>query len=160
MKQVPPAILTSAISTTPTNSLRSEWLKNLGLGRFVAIDLETTGLTPANDSIIEVGAVRFQDGVVAETYQTFLDPERPLPHFITSLTGIRDEDVLGAPSFDEIRSDLLDFIDESPLVGQNTSFDLGFLTAHGGSDFRFPGRMILDTAELARIFWAELRDFL
>jgi ATP-dependent DNA helicase DinG len=159
MKQAPPATLESVISKTPANSERAARLKALGLQKFVAIDLETTGLTPANEAIIEVGAVKFLDGEVADIYQTFIDPERPLPRFITSLTGIRDEDLLGAPSFEEISNDLLEFIGDSPLVGQNTSFDLGFLTAHGGTDYRFPGRMILDTAELARIFWAELPRF-
>lgn len=160
MKQAQHATSTFVTSATPTREhSQSDWLTPLGLSRFVAIDLETTGLMPSNDEIIEIGAVLFENGLVKDIYQSFINPGRPLPYIITSLTGITDRDLVGAPKFDEVSDELLAFIGELPIVGQNTSFDLGFLVASGGVDFRFPGKTVLDTAELARIFWAELPRF-
>ncbi|MCZ2099831.1 MAG: 3'-5' exonuclease [Anaerolineae bacterium] len=66
-------------------------------GELVAIDLETTGLDSTRDEIIEIGAVRFVDGAVVDEFQTLIDPGRPLPHADPSLTGIRNEDLVGAP---------------------------------------------------------------
>ncbi|MBL0060378.1 MAG: DEAD/DEAH box helicase [bacterium] len=160
MKQAQHVTSTFATSTTPTREIdQTDWLAPLGLSRFVAIDLETTGLTPANDEIIEIGAVLFEHGVLTDVYQAFVNPGRPLPYIITSLTGITDRDLTGAPKFSDVSDALLEFIGDLPIVGQNTSFDLGFLVAGGGVSYRFPGKTVLDTAELARIFWAELPRF-
>lgn len=160
MKPVPQEISTFVTSTTPTRKLEvPAWLPGLGLERFVAIDLETTGLTPATDEIIEIGAVLFEDGFPVRRYQSFVNPGRSLPPFIVSLTGITDRDVVQAPRFADVQDELLEFIGAAPLVGQNVNFDLGFLVASGGHAFRFPGKLILDTAELARIFWTEFPRF-
>jgi len=66
-------------------------------GEIVAIDLETTGLDPLNDAIVEIGLARFAEGKIIETFSTLIDPERELPAAITHLTGIRPEDLVGAP---------------------------------------------------------------
>jgi len=157
---VPHAISTSGTSTTPENSTPApEWLAGLGLERFVAIDLETTGITAASDEIIEVGAVLFEHGAPVDQFQSFLNPGKSLPPFIVQLTGITDRDLVGAPDFNDIHDELLKFIGDAPLVGQNINFDLSFLVASGGAAYRFPGKLILDTAETARIFWAEYPRF-
>ena len=82
--------------------LRSELLKHLGLSTFVVVDLETTGLNPDEDKIIEIGAIKFVDGVETETFETLVNPGMPIPDFITRLTGIKDEDVKDAPAIDEV----------------------------------------------------------
>jgi len=125
----------------------------------VAVDVETTGISPGDDVVIEIGAVLFEDGAVVDTFQSLLDPGRKLPPFITALTGITDDDLNGKPKFADARDELIEFIGDAPVVGQNVSFDIGFLVAEGGTEFRFPGRMVLDTAEIARIFWPELPRF-
>ena len=94
---------------------------------YVAIDLETTGLDPDRDAIIEVGAVRFDLAGASETFTTFVAPKRAIPFHIQRLTGISDEDVAGAPQFAEIGADLEAFIGADPVIGQNVSFDLDFL---------------------------------
>ena len=94
---------------------------------YVAIDLETTGLDPDRDAIIEVGAVRFGLDGACETFRTFVDPKRAIPYRIQRLTGITDGDVVGAPLFAEIAADLEAFVGADPVVGQNVSFDPGFL---------------------------------
>ena len=73
---------------------------------FVALDLETTGLNPERDAIIEIGAVRFRDGEPQERFHTLVDPGRPIPYEIQQLTGIGDADVAGKPRFGDIAGQL------------------------------------------------------
>ncbi len=93
----------------------------------VAVDLETTGLDAERDEIIEVGAVKFQGEEVLETFQTLVNPGRPLPPFVRSLTGITQQELDGAPYFSAIAPDLMAFLGTYPIVGQNVAFDLAFL---------------------------------
>ncbi len=99
------------------------------------------------DAIIEVGAVRFADGLPTETFTTLINPDRPIPYEITMLTGITDRDVLGKPRFEQIAAQLRRFVGASPVVGHNVSFDLGFLRAQQ----LFYENIGLDTWELATI---------
>ncbi len=94
---------------------------------YVAFDLETTGLRPDRDRITEIGAVRMQDGVELDRFQTFVDPGIPIPAEVTRLTGIRDSDVAGAPSEEEALRAFLEFAGDCVLCAHNADFDLGFL---------------------------------
>lgn len=94
---------------------------------YVALDLETTGLDPDRDAIMEIGAVRFDLDGASETFSTFVDPKRPIPYRIQRLTNIGDDDVAGAPQFANVAADLEAFIGDSAVVGQNIKFDLSFL---------------------------------
>jgi len=98
------------------------------LGDYVAIDLETTGLDSDTDEIIEIGAVRFKDGVASERFSQLINPQRPLPPFITELTGIRDDDLKDAATLFDVADDFIALVGESQLVGHNIAFDLGFLS--------------------------------
>lgn len=100
-------------------------------GELVAIDLETTGLDPLNDAIIEVGALRFRDGEVLDEFSTLIDPDRPIPHLITNITGIRTQDVAGAPRIASIIPRLREFIGDAPIIGHNVGFDIAFLNRQG-----------------------------
>ncbi|MBI4300069.1 MAG: DEAD/DEAH box helicase family protein, partial [Chloroflexi bacterium] len=115
------------------------------LQTFVAIDLETTGLQPAEDEIIEVAAVKFRGPEVLDTFHTLVDPGRPLPLFIQALTGITPTDLHGAPRFSSIASDIGSFIRGYPIVGQRVAFDLGFLAAKGIA----PSGPVYDAYDLA-----------
>ena len=84
---------------------------------WVALDLETTGLSSENDEIIEIGAVRFQGRAVLETHQTFVNPNRRLSDFIKGLTGIAQADVDHAPTFSAAAGELASFIGSAPIVG-------------------------------------------
>ena len=97
----------------------------------VALDLETTGLDSDRDTIIEVGAVKFQGDLVIDTFQSFVNPGRPIPEFIQRLTGITPSKVKRAPFFASISEELRDFLELYPVVGHNVNFDLGFLASHG-----------------------------
>ena len=145
-----------------------KWLSELGLREFVALDLETTGLDAAAHRIIEVGVVRFQDGVEVGVFEQLVNPGEPLPPFITELTGLTDDDLLNEPPFFAVANDLLEFIGTVPIIGQNVGFDLGFLTSEGRrldntkgrrNPFSFSKHEVLDTAQLCRIFWPEWPRF-
>ncbi|MGD9629134.1 MAG: PolC-type DNA polymerase III [Pyrinomonadaceae bacterium] len=94
---------------------------------FVVIDLETTGAKAPPCRITEVGAFRVENSAVTASFQTLVNPEMPIPQFITELTGISDEMVSTAPRFSDIADDLLRFIGDSVLVAHNSPFDLAFL---------------------------------
>lgn len=114
---------------------------------YVALDLETTGLNPERDAIIEVGAVKYRDGQPVEEFDTLVNPGRPIPYEITLITGIRNEDVIGKPSFERIAVALERFVGPAAIVGHNIGFDLGFLRAKG----LFVENQGLDTWELASV---------
>ncbi len=116
-------------------------------GVLVAIDLETTGLDSSNDQIIEIGAVKFQDQQILDTYTTLIDPGNPIPAKVTALTGIRQEDVAGAPTIQRVLPALSEFVGASPLIGHNIEFDLRFLNQQGV----FQDNPGLDTYELASV---------
>ncbi len=96
---------------------------------FVGFDIETTGLDSLHDKITEIGAVRVVNGHVTECFQTFVDPERPIPPEIIQLTGITDRDVFGAPIEGEAVRNFIRFVAGQPLVAHNGAFDVGFISA-------------------------------
>ena len=116
-------------------------------GELVAVDLETTGLDSTRDEIIEIGAVRIKDGVIIDEFSTLIDPGRSLPTLITSLTGLRDDDLLGAPKLPTVLPQLLAFVGNSPLLGHNVRFDAGFLHRQG----ILQNSLLVDTYELASV---------
>ena len=102
---------------------------------FVVFDLETTGAKSPPCRITEIGAYRVKGGEVLEEFQTLLNPEMPIPPFITGLTGISDEMVADAPFFTDVAHDFLNFIGDSVLVAHNSGFDMRFLNHEIGRVF-------------------------
>ena len=99
---------------------------------YVALDLETTGLDLESDEIIEVGAIRFGADGVLDSFQTLVNPGRPIAPPVVELTGITDEAVRSAPAIWAVAPALEEFLGESPLVGQNVlGFDTLFLRRAG-----------------------------
>ena len=97
----------------------------------VALDIETTGLDPQTDSIIEIGATRFSARRVEGEWSTLVNPGRRIPPFITQLTGISDQMVNEAPPIRAVLSDLSDFVGDAVVLGHNVGFDLAFLRKQG-----------------------------
>ena len=121
----------------------------------VALDLETTGLDAARDAIIEVGAVKFRGDLVLDTFQTFINPGRPIPEFVQRLTGISPGEVSRAPFFSSVSEDLRAFLEAHPVVGHNIAFDLAFLTSHGLS----LANPAYDTWDLASVLSPKVMDY-
>ena len=96
------------------------------VNEYIVLDLETTGLDPANDKIIEIGAVKIRDDSVIDEFSAFVNPGISIPDNISKLTGIVDSDVANAANLDEVQPGLVDFVDTLPIVGQFISFDMGF----------------------------------
>ena len=126
------------------------------LKSYVSLDLETTGLNPRLDRIIEIGALKVENGEVADTFCTFVNPGRRLEKRIIDLTGIEDKDVEDAPYIEEILMDLFQFLGELPLLGHSVLFDFSFLKK-AAVDLRFPfEKNAADTLKIARKYLAAL----
>ncbi len=113
----------------------------------VALDVETTGLDPRTDAIIEIGARRFNGHRVEDEWTTLINPGRHIPEFITALTGINDEMARQAPRLQEVLDDLAQFIGTSPILGHNIRFDLSFFSKYG----LFELNEHIDTYEIASV---------
>lgn len=129
-------------------------------GEAVVFDLETTGLSAQNCSIIEIGAVRVKGGQVLETFDSFVDPECDIPPEITKLTGITQEMVTGAPNERDALTSFFDFVggQDILLIAHNADFDTGFIRAAAerqGMPFANP---YLDTLALGRYLLPDLKN--
>ena len=96
---------------------------------FVVVDLETTGGSPNDGAITEIGAVKVRGGQVLGEFQTLVDPGREIPPYISELTGITSMMVAAAPRIDSVLPAFLEFARGTVLVAHNAPFDLGFLRA-------------------------------
>ncbi|HEY6736857.1 MAG TPA: exonuclease domain-containing protein [Candidatus Saccharimonadia bacterium] len=123
----------------------------------VFVDIETTGGSHFSSRVLEVAAVRVEQGRVVRSYQTLLYPEEPVPSFISGLTGITDDDVLGQPRFADIADELADILEGAVFVAHNVRFDYGFLRMEFGrlgADFAPP---LLCTVKLSRRLFPQYR---
>ena len=118
---------------------------------FVVIDVETTGLLPLDDRVVEVGAIRLVSGKEEGRFHSMVQPGRPMPEAARAKNQINDEMLKDAPTFDKIAQDLRKFMAGSVLVAQNAEFDVGFLNAEFGRAWMSKLAMpALDTILLAR----------
>lgn len=118
---------------------------------FVVFDIETTGFSPVNNRIIEIGAVRVSGGEIADRYSTFINPDVPIPFEIEKLTGIHDDMVMGAPMIETILPEFFDFCKDAVLVAHNANFDMGFIMENArrqGIEKKFT---YVDTVGIARV---------
>lgn len=119
---------------------------------FVVFDFETTGAKTPPCRVTEVGAYRVLNGEIVGEFHTLINPEMPIPLFITMLTGISDDMVRSAPKFEEVAAEFLEFIGDSVLVAHNAGFDLRFLDHEVGrvyEDYRVANPSLC-TVQLSR----------
>lgn len=95
--------------------------------KYIVLDLETTGLSPEYDSIIEIGALKVQNSEITETYQQLINPGFAISEFIQNLTGITNEMLVSQPSISEVLPDVEGFVENNIIVGHNVNFDINFL---------------------------------
>ncbi|MBU0475882.1 MAG: GIY-YIG nuclease family protein [Bacteroidetes bacterium] len=126
---------------------------------FAVLDFETTGTSGRHNRAIEIGIVRVKNGEILETFQSFINPGTHVPYYITSLTGITNDDVHDAPFFEDLTSQIIDFIGDSILVAHNMPFDYSFLqNEFMRADVLLPKNETLCTLKLARKLYPELKS--
>lgn len=114
---------------------------------FVFLDIETTGIDPSRDHIIEIACVKWKDFKILERFESLVNPRMPIPQEIVILTGITDSLIHTAPLFSEIKEKIIQFVGSLPVIGHNIPFDTSFLKSH---HFEIQNPEI-DTLSLARI---------
>lgn len=125
---------------------------------YCILDFETTGLSPMNDRVIEIGVVKIAQGKMVDQFESFINPRRLLPPIITSLTGITNQMVRTAPFAEEIFPKLKTFVGNDPIVAHNASFDSGFFVSEMNRVALRPENHFLCTLMLARRMFPELKS--
>ena len=123
---------------------------------YVALDLETTGLNPATDRIIEIGAVKVVEGEVVSTLSTLIDPQVPISFRVSELTGIDASMIAGQPVIDDLITDILEFTEDLPILGHNIIFDYSFLKKAAVNNRLTFEKDGIDTLKMARRILPEL----
>ena len=133
-----------------------------GLDKYVSdytvFDLETTGISPQTDRVIEISAIKVRDGKPVDEFSTLVNPMRSIPYGASRVNGITDEMVADKPVFEKVLGDFIDFIEDDILVGHNISeFDMKFIHRDCEAFFRmFLGNDYVDTLPMARKCLPEL----
>jgi len=122
---------------------------------YAFVDVETTGMSAAYGHIIEIGIIRVEDGVITDTYQTLIQPNQTLQPIITSITGITDRDLEGAPTFEAVSGRIQELLADAIFVAHNAAFDYAFVK----SEFQRLGirwnAKSLCTVKLSRALYAQ-----
>ncbi len=123
----------------------------------VVFDTETTGLAPSRDRIVELAAVKYLNGKPVQTFQTYINPERPMPKEAQKVNGITDEMLKVAPVISQVLPAFEEFVGSSTMVAHNLNFDLRFLY-YSGSEITASKRKYIDTLEQAQRLLKKPRD--
>lgn len=126
---------------------------------FVAFDTETTGLSPKNDRIVEVAAVKYRNGEIVEEKSWLVNPQRSIPYFVQRVHGITPAMVKDSPVFREIYGEFLDFIGDSVLIAHNAPFDVSFIKNEAiRCSNAPPPNKVVDSLALFRKWYPELKS--
>lgn len=120
------------------------------LKSYIAFDIETTGLNPIENEIIEIGALKVRDGKVAERFMEFIRPNTPISSAITGITGITNEMVSRARTCPQVVADFLDFCEDDVLIGHNVIFDYSFMKCSAVQNGYSFEKMGIDTLKIAK----------
>ena len=118
---------------------------------FVVFDIETTGFSPVNNKIIEIGAVKIQQGEITDRFSVFVNPGVPIPFEIEKLTSINDSMVMDAPPIEVILPQFLDFCQNAVLVAHNANFDMSFIMENAKRQGLLRKFTFVDTLGIARV---------
>jgi DNA polymerase-3 subunit epsilon len=128
--------------------------------KFIAFDLETTGTVPGVDRIVEIGAVKFNNGIVESVFSTLVDPQKSIPPGASAVNGITDDMVTGKPLIEHLLGDFAEFCEDLPMVAHNAPFDSQFLTADiKRHEAMAPRGVILDTLPISRKVFPGLANY-
>lgn len=121
---------------------------------FISVDVETTGLSPVYNELIEISAIKYKGENQVDKFTTLIKPTVEIPELITKITGITNEMVSKSPTIDQVMPNLIDFIGDYPIIAHNANFDMSFLRKF--SNNRFKDNNIIDTVKVARKLYPEL----
>lgn len=121
---------------------------------FVAVDVETTGLSPIANELIEVSAIKYKGAKKVDSFSTLIKPKTAIPYRITAITGITNQMVSRSPAVEEIMPQLVEFIADYPIVAHNANFDYQFLQCH--SNHSFSKNRVIDTVPIGRKLYPNL----
>ncbi|MCD7814005.1 MAG: PHP domain-containing protein, partial [Lachnospiraceae bacterium] len=126
---------------------------------FVVFDLETTGFSPQNNRIIEIGAVKVQNGKITDKFSTFVNPQVPIPFRIEELTSINDNMVMDAPTIETVLPEFMEFCEGCVMVAHNASFDMSFIEENCRRLAIPCDKTAVDTVAMARVLLPALNRF-
>lgn len=121
---------------------------------FVAIDVETTGLSPIANELIEVSAIKYDGNKKIDTFSTLIKPKVRIPYYITNITGITNDMVEEAPEVEEVMPELVEFVGDLPIVAHNANFDYKFIQNYSNNSFT--KNKLIDTVPIGRKLYPEL----
>lgn len=130
------------------NDKRTEISKRKKETKFVAIDVETTGLSPLYNELIEISAIKYEGAKKLDTFSTLIKPKKEVSRTITNLTGITNKMLEDAPTIEKVMPDLIEFIGDNPIVAHNANFDYSFL--QNNSNKSFTNNKVIDTVAISR----------
>ena len=148
---------TSSITIKSVFDRDEELPQSLKDSTFVVFDLETTGLDVTNEGITEIGAVKIENGVISQQFQTLVKPDYRITERITKLTGITEEMVKDSPKISAVLPDFIKFIDGCVLVAHNAEFDLKFIKRFAQAEEYEINNKVLDTMILSRKYLPQLK---
>ena len=114
--------------------------------KFVAVDVETTGLSPLYNELIEVSAIKYEGAKKIDTFSTLIKPKKEISSTITNITGITNKMLENAPELDKVMPELVNFIGDNPIVAHNANFDYSFL--QNNSNRSFTKNKVIDTVAI------------
>ncbi|WIF95103.1 3'-5' exonuclease [Caminicella sporogenes] len=126
---------------------------------FVALDLETTGLNPAKDKIVEIAAIKYKDNQEIDRMHSLINPCIDIPNKITKINGINNDMVKNSPKIEEILPDFINFIGDLPIVVHNARFDINFLNANMFNFNMNVTNPIIDTLQISREIFKNLPNY-
>lgn len=121
---------------------------------FVAIDVETTGLSPIANELIEVSAIKYDGNKKIDTFSTLIKPKVRIPYYITNITGITNDMVEEAPEVEEVMPELVEFVGDLPIVAHNANFDYKFIQNYSNNSFT--KNKLIDTVPIGRRLYPTL----
>ena len=120
------------------------------INSYVALDLETTGLNPSTDRIIEIGAAKVINGIVVSTYSTLVNPQIPISFRVNQLTGIDSQMLKNQPLIQDVIADFVKYTEDMPILGHNVIFDFSFLKKAAVNNKLTFEKEGIDTLKMAR----------
>jgi len=132
--------------------LQEDKTKNANI--FVAIDVETTGLSPVANELIEISAIKYDGQQKIDTFSTLIKPKARIPFHITNITGITNDMVEDSPEVEEVMPKLIEFIGDNPIVAHNANFDYKFIQSYSNNSFT--KNTLIDTVAIGRKLYPKL----